>query len=79
MSSSSSIESNKLIKALMDASVITGLTAGIGYLGKKVLKENFLGDPSSSLGNYGKLTLVIAGSIAAKQYLEDKKIIPSSV
>ena len=62
-------EKNKLVKSLMDASVIVGLTAGIGYLGKKVLKENFLGDPSSSLGNYGKLTLVVAGSMAAKTYL----------
>ena len=72
-------EKNKLVKSLMDASVIVGLTAGIGYLGKKVLKENFLGDPSASLGNYGKLTLVVAGSMAAKGYLEDKKIIPSSI
>ena len=72
-------EKNKLVKSLMDASVIVGLTAGIGYLGKKVLKENFLGDPSSSLGNYGKLTLVVAGSMAAKGYLEDKKIIPTSI
>ena len=75
----SSIEKNKLVKALMDASVVVGLTAGIGYIGKKVLKENFLGDPSASLGNYGKLTLVVAGSMAAKQYLEDNKIIPASV
>ena len=42
----SSIEKNKVVKALMDASVIVGLTAGIGYVGKKILKENFLGDPS---------------------------------
>ena len=73
-------EKNKLVKSLMDASVIiVGLTAGIGYLGKKILKENFLGDPSASLGNYGKLTLVVAGSIAAKDYLQEKKIIPESI
>ena len=72
-------EKNKLVKSFMDASIIVGLTAGIGYLGKKILKENFLGDPSASLGNYGKLTLVVAGSIAAKDYLQDKKIIPESV
>ena len=72
-------EKNKLVKSLMDASIIVGLTAGIGYLGKKVLKENFLGDPSASLGNYGKLTLVVAGSMAAKDYLQEKKIIPESV
>ena len=72
-------EKNKLVKSLMDASVIVGLTAGIGYLGKKILKENFLGDPSASLGNYGKLTLVVAGSMAAKDYLQDKKIIPESI
>ena len=50
-----------------------------GILVKKILKENFLGDPSSSLGNYGKLTLVVAGSIAAKDYLQEQKIIPSSL
>ena len=72
-------EKNKIVKALMDASVIVGLTAGIGYVGKKILKENFLGDPSSSLGNFGKLTAVVAGSMALKGYLEDQKIIPTDI
>ena len=36
-------EKNKIVKALMDASVIVGLTAGIGYVGKKILKENLPG------------------------------------
>jgi len=44
-----------------------------------MLKENFLGDPSSSLGNYGKLALVIAGSFAAKDYLEKEKLIPKNI
>ena len=28
-------EKNKIVKSLMDASIIVALTAGIGYLGKK--------------------------------------------
>ena len=33
---------NKLVKTAMDSAVIVGLAAGVGYLGKKVLKENCL-------------------------------------
>ena len=39
-------EQNKLIKMVTDSAVLVGLTAGVGYLAKKILKENFLGDPS---------------------------------
>jgi len=70
---------NKLVKTAMDSAVIVGLAAGVGYLGKKVLKENFLGDPSSSITNYGKWVLVLSTTMYAKQYLEDQKIIPKNV
>ena len=70
---------NKAVKIVMDSAVIVGLSAGIGYVAKKILKENFLGDPSSNLGNYGKLTLVVAASMATKEYLEKQKIIPSNI
>jgi len=73
------MDNGKLVKTLMDSAVVVGLTAGIGYVGKKILKENFLGDPSSSLGNYGKLTIVIAGSFALKDYLEKEKLIPKNL
>jgi len=62
----------------MDAAVLTGLAAGIGWITRKMLKENFTVDPSSSGMNYAKFTVVLAGSIALKQYLEDKKILPTS-
>ena len=71
-------EQNKLVKTVTDSSVLIGLTAGVGYLAKKMLKENFLGDPSSSIMNYAKFTAVLAGSMALKTYLEDQKIIPKS-
>ena len=29
---------NKLVKSLLDAATITGLVAGIGWIGKKVVK-----------------------------------------
>ena len=70
---------NKLVKTLMDAATITGFVAGIGWLTKKVAKENFTSDPSSSAMNYVKFTFVMAGSIALKQYLEDQKILPTNV
>ena len=70
---------NKLVKTIMDAATITGLAAGIGWVSKKVVKENFTSDPSSSAMNYMKFTAVMAGSIALKQYLEDQKILPTSV
>jgi len=70
---------NKLVKTIIDAATLTGLAAGIGWAAKKVLKENFTSDPSSSAMNYVQLTAVMAGSIALKKYLEDQKILPDSV
>ena len=72
-------EQNKLVKTVTDSAVLVGLTAGVGYLAKKMLKENFLGDPSSSIMNYVRFTAVLAGSMALKTYLEDQKIIPKSI
>ena len=73
------INDNKLIKTITDAVVLTGLVASISWIAKKVVKENFTSDPSSNAMNYVKFTIVMAGSIALKQYLEDQKIIPSAM
>jgi len=70
---------NKLVKTIMEAATITGLAAGIGWAAKKVVKENFTSDPSRSAMNYVKFTAVMAGSIVLKQYLEDQKILPTTV
>ena len=67
---------NKLVKTIMEAGTLTGLAAGIGWIAKKVVKENFTQDPSSNVMNYAKFTAVMAGSIALKQYLQDQKILP---
>ena len=67
---------NKLVKTIMDAATLTGIAAGIGWIGKKVVNENFTHDPSSNAMNYAKFTAVMAGSIALKQYLEDQKVLP---
>ena len=69
---------NKLVKIVIDAATLTGLAAGIGWAAKKV-KENFTSDPSSSFMNYMKFTVVVAGSIALKGYLEDQKILPACI
>jgi len=63
----------------MDAATITGLAAGIGWASKKVLKEDVTANPSANVMNYVKFTAVVALSLALKQYLEDKKILPDSV
>lgn len=70
---------NKLVKTITDSAVLMGLAAGVGYLGKKALKENFFSDPSSNVMNYVKWTAVLVGSIALKDYLEEKKVLPSSI
>ena len=67
---------NKLVKTIMDAATLTGIAAGIGWIGKKAVKENFTSDPSSNVMNYAKFVAVMAGSIALKQYLENQKIFP---
>ena len=72
-------EQNKLVKTVTDSAALVGLAAGVGYLSKKILKDNFLGDPSSNIMNYVKFTAVLAGSMALKTYLEDQKIIPKSI
>ena len=70
---------NKFVKTVLDMATLTGLAAGIGWIAKKVLKENFTSDPSSSAMNYMQFTAIMAGSIALKQYLTDKKILPENV
>jgi len=70
---------NKLVKTVIDAATLTGLAAGIGWAAKKVVKENFTSDPSSSEMNNVRFTAVMADSIALKKYLEDQKILPTSV
>ena len=70
---------NKLVNSVIDAATITGLAAGIGWIAKKTVKETFTADPSSSVINFVKFTAVMAGSIAIKQYLNDEKILPSSM
>ena len=67
---------NKLVKTILDAATLTGLVAGIGWVSKKVAKENLTSDPSSDIMNYVKFTDVMTGAIAAKKYLEDQKILP---
>ena len=47
-------QQNKLVKTVTDSAVMVGLAAGVGYIAKKMLKENFLGDPSTSVLNYAR-------------------------
>ena len=67
---------NKLVKTIMEAGILTGLAAAIGWIAKKTVKQNFTQDPSGSLENYAKFTTVMAGSIALKRYIQDQNILP---
>ena len=67
---------NKLVKTVTDSAVLIGLGAGVGYAAKKLMKESFLSDPSSSITNYAKWVAVLSGSMYLKTYLEDQKILP---
>jgi len=69
---------NKLVKTIMDAATLIGLAAGIGWIAKKVVRENMTADPSSNVTSYVKFTAVMAGSVALKQHLEDQKILPTN-
>lgn len=70
---------NKLVKAITDVATLSGLAAGISWIAKKVVEETFNSDSSSNVMNYVKFPAVMAGSIALKQYLENKKILPTSM
>ena len=70
---------NKLVKTILDAATLTGLAAGIGWIVRKVAKENFTSDPSSNIMNYVKFTGVMAGSIWLKNYLQREEILPASL
>ena len=67
---------NKLVKTIIDGATLTGIVAGIGWVSKKVVKENLTSDPSSDIISYVKFTAVMTGAIALKKYLEDQKILP---
>ena len=43
-----------LMKTVEEAAILTSIVAGVGWVGKKVLKETFTGDPSSSVMNYAQ-------------------------
>ena len=70
---------NKLVKTVTGSAVLVGLSAGMGWLGKKILKESFIGDPSTSIMNYAKWVGVLTIAMYVKTYLEDQKILPTSV
>ena len=64
------------MKTVEEAAILTSIVAGIGWVGKKALKETFTGDPSSSIMNYAKMTVAVAGSIMLRDYLQTEKYIP---
>ena len=70
---------NKLVKTVTDAAVLVGLSASVGWVSKKILKESLTSDPSSNFMNYGKWVVALSASIYLQDYLQDKKIIPDGL
>ena len=66
---------NKLVKIFTDAATLTGFAAGMGWVTKKAVRENFTAHPIQNVMNYMKFTAVMAASIMLKQYLEDQKML----
>ena len=64
---------NKLVTTILDAATLTGIAAGIGWIAKKVAKENFTPDPSSNVMNYAKFTAAMAVSMAAKSISKTRR------
>lgn len=54
---------NKLVKTIMEAATLTGLAASIGWIAKKVVKENMTTDPSGNVMTYAKFTAVMAAAL----------------
>lgn len=52
---------SKLVKTILNVATLTGLAADICLIGKRVAKENFTSDltSSSSVMNYAKFTVII--------------------
>ena len=67
---------NNLVKTIMDAATLTGLAAGISWAAKKVVKENFTSDPSSSAMNYVKFTPSWRAALRSKSTSRTKKSSP---
>ena len=65
-------EQSKLVQTVMDAAVLAGIATGIGWVGKKVLKQSLINDPSTNFMNYGRLVAVLSAST----FLKDEKVIP---
>jgi len=68
---------NKLVKTATDALVLTSLVAGMGWLARKVVREDFTDDPSRDIMNFLKFSAVLTASLYAKDYLQDQKVIPT--
>ena len=46
--------SNKMVKTITEAATLVGISAGVGWVGRKVLKEPLISDPSSNIMKYAK-------------------------
>ena len=71
---------NKLVKSILDAATITGLSCRWHWVDwQKNNQRKLHSRPSANIMNYVKFTAAMAGSIALKKYLEDQKILPDNL
>ena len=73
------MSSTKMVKTITESATLVGISAGVGWVGRKVLKEPFISDPSSNIMNYAKWVAVLSASIFLRDYLIKEKVIPDNM
>ena len=68
---------SKLGRVVIEASTLVGISAGVGYIAKKILKTSVTNDPSNSIEKYGKWVAALTAAIYTRDYLQKEKILPA--
>ena len=73
------MSSNKMVKTITEAATLVGISAGVGWVGRKVLKEPFISDPSSNIMNYAKWVASWQPAFSSETILVKEKVIPDNM
>ena len=72
------VNQSKIVDTVVEAATLVGISTAVGWVSRKILKDSFTSDPSSNFMNYGKWVVALSASIALRDYLQDKKVIPDN-
>jgi len=68
-----------ILNDIYEAAVLSGLTAGYGFISKKIVKETVTNDPSANIMNAVKFIIPVSLAVWTKRYLEDVGILPKKI